>query len=75
METARLPTPHLTVFSGDPLGWPTFETVIENRATNMNEKMMYLQQYLSGPPKRIVEGYQFVQTGDAYEEAMLPDVQ
>ena len=73
METARLPTPHLTVFSGDPLGWPTwkvaFETVMEKRATNMNEKMMYLQQYLSGPPKRIVERYQFVQTGDACEEA------
>ena len=73
MEAARLPTPHLTVFSGDPLGWPTwkvaFETVIEKRATNTNEKMLYLLQYLSGPPKKIVEGYQFVQTGDAYEEA------
>ena len=73
MEAARLPTPHLTVFSGDPLGWPTwkvaFETVIEKRATNSNEKMLYLLQYLSGPPKKIVEGYQFVQAGDAYEEA------
>ena len=73
MEAARLPTPHLTVFSGDPLGWPTwkvaFETVIEKRATNTNEKMLYLLQYFSGPPKKIVEGYQFVQTGDAYEEA------
>ena len=73
MEAARLPTPHLTVFSGDPLGWPTwkvaFETVIEKRATNTNEKMLYLLQYLSGPPKKIVQGYQFVQTGDAYEEA------
>ena len=26
-------------------------------------------QFLSGPPKRIVEGYQFVQTQDAYREA------
>ena len=71
MEAARLPTPHLTVFSGDPLIWPTwkvaFETVIEKRATNMNEKMLYLLQYLLGPPKKIVEGYQFVPTGDAYD--------
>ena len=73
MEAARLPTPPLTVFSGDPLGWPTwkvaFETVIEKKATNTNEKMLYLLQHLSGPPKKIVEGYQFFQTGDAYEEA------
>ena len=71
MEAARLPMPLLTVFSGDPLGWLTwkfaFETVIEKRATNTNEKMLYLLQYLSGPPKKIVEGYQFVPTGNAYD--------
>ena len=33
----------------------------------MNEKMLYLLQYLLGPPKKIVEGYQFVPTGDAYD--------
>ena len=43
--------------------------MIEKRATNTNEKMLYLLQHLSGPPKKIVKGYQFVQTGDAYEEA------
>ena len=73
MEAARLATPHLTVFSGNPVDWPTwkvaFETVIEKRATNTNEKILYLLQYLSRPPKKIVEGYQFVQTGDAYAEA------
>ena len=73
MEAARLPTPNLTVFSGDPLDWPiwkvAFEAVIEKRAVNTNEKILYLLQYLSGPPKKIVEGYQFVQTGDAYIEA------
>ena len=43
--------------------------MIEKGATNTNEKMLYLLQYLSRSPKKIVEGYQFVQTGDAYEEA------
>lgn len=43
--------------------------MIEKKAINTNEKMLYLLQYLSGPPKKIVEGQQFVQTGDAYEEA------
>ena len=73
MEAARLPTPQLKVFNGDPLDWPTwkaaFETVIEKRTVNSNEKILYLLQFLSGPPKKIVEGYQFVQTQDAYREA------
>ena len=73
MEAARLPTPQLKVFNGDPLDWPTwkaaFETVIEKRTVNSNEKILYLLQFLSGPPKKIVEGYQFAQTQDAYREA------
>ena len=73
MEAARLPTPHLTIFSGNPLDWPTwkvsFETVLEKRTMNSNEKILYLLQYLSGAPKKIVEGYQFLKTADAYSEA------
>ena len=76
MEAARLPTPHLTIFSGNPLDWPTwkvsFETVIEKRSMNSNEKILYLLQYLSGTPKKIVEGYQFLKTADSYSEAKKP---
>ena len=43
--------------------------MIEKRTVNSNEKILYLLQFLSGPPKKIVEGYQFVQTQDAYREA------
>ena len=70
---ARMPPPQLTVFSGDPLTWPTwksaFETVIEKRAINSSEKILYLLQYLSGPPRKVVEGYQFVSMPNAYETA------
>ena len=73
MEAARLPAPNLTIFSGNPLDWPTwkvsFETVIEKTTMNSNEKILYLLQYLSGAPKKIVEGYQFLKTADAYSEA------
>ena len=69
MEAARLPTTRLTVFNGNPLDWHTFEDVIEKRTTNPNERILYLLQYLSGTPKKIVEGYQFVQTVGAYTEA------
>ena len=63
-EAARMPPPNLTVFTGNPLDWPTwksaFETVIEKRAINPSEKILYLLQYLAGAPKKVVEGYQFV---------------
>ncbi len=61
MEAARHPTPHLSIFSGNPLDWPTwkvsFETVIERRSMSSNEKILCLLQYPSASPKRIVKGY------------------
>ena len=73
MQTARMPLPNLTVFSGNPLDWPlwkgAFEAVIEKRAVTSGEKILYLLQYLSGPPKRVIEGYQYVQSPNAYTEA------
>ena len=72
-EAARMPPPNLTVFTGNPLDWPTwksaFETVIEKRAINPSEKILYLLQYLAGAPKKVVEGYQFVSSPDAYQTA------
>ena len=73
MEAGRLPTPSLKVFAGNALEWPTwkasFESVIEKRTTNASERILYLLQYLDGEPRKIVEGYQFVQTDRAYTEA------
>jgi hypothetical protein len=68
-----MPPPNLSVFTGNPLDWPTwksaFETVIEKRAINPSEKILYLLQYLSGAPRKVVEGYQFVSSPDAYRTA------
>ncbi|XP_020617947.1 uncharacterized protein LOC110055866 [Orbicella faveolata] len=33
------------------------------------KKILYLLQYLSGAPKKIVEGYQFLKTADVYSKA------
>ena len=72
-QAARMPPPNLSVFTGNPLDWPTwksaFETVIEKRATNPSEKILYLLQYLSGAPRKVVEGYQFLSSPDAYHTA------
>ena len=68
-----MPPPEVTIFNGDPLAWPTwksaFETVIERRAINSSERILYLLQYLSGSPRKVVEGHPFVSTPDAYETA------
>ena len=72
-QAARMPPPNLSVFTGNPLDWPTwksaFETVIEKRATNPSEKILYLLQYLSGVPRKVVEGYQFLSSPDVYQTA------
>ena len=72
-QAARMPPPNLTVFTGNPLDWPTwksaFETVVEKRAINPSEKILYLLQYLSGSPRKVVEGYQFLSSPDAYQTA------
>ena len=58
MQAARMPPPNLTIFSGNPIEWPTwktsFENIIERRAVSSSEKILYLLQYLSGPPRKIV---------------------
>ena len=72
-QAARMPPPNLTVFTGNPLDWPTwksaFETVVEERAINPSEKILYLLQYLSGSPRKVVECYQFLSSPDAYQTA------
>ena len=72
-QAARMPPPNLTVFTGNPLDWPTwksaFETVVEKRAINPSEKILYVLQYLSGSPRKVVEGYQFLSSPDAYQTA------
>ena len=73
MQASKLPPPQLRVFEGNPLEWPTwkaaFETVVEKRTTTDSERILYLQQYLSGEPRKIIEGYQFVPSPTAYQEA------
>ena len=42
---------------------------LENLHHNPSEKILYLLQYLAGAPKKVVEGYQFVSSPDAYQTA------
>ena len=42
-QATRMPPPNLTIFSGNPLDWPTwkgeFENIMEKRAINSSEQI------------------------------------
>lgn len=70
---SRLPPPEPGIFSGDPLSYPgwksTFHLLIERRGIPADERVHYLQRYLSGEAKEAVEGFLLLSTPGAYEDA------
>lgn len=73
MVLTRLPAPEPCVFSGDPLNfleWSTsFKTLIEKRCTNAADKLFYLQKYISGEARSVLEGTFFRKDAEAYDQA------
>ena len=71
--SARLPVPEPTVFTGDPLRYAdweaSFQALVHQKGIPAEERMHYLRKYLAGPAKEAVEGYFFVPSPYAYEEA------
>lgn len=69
----RLPIPEPVVFSGDPLrfnDWKmSFQTLIDRRAIQVNEKIYYLRKYVGGPAKTAIESYFLLGTESAYHAA------
>ena len=60
MDRNRLPVPTPTVFNGNPLDFlsfkKSFKTLIEDKGITAEEKIYYLQQYVTGPAKNAIEG-------------------
>ena len=69
----RLPAPEPPVFSGDPLKfieWSTsFKALIERRCTNPADRLFYLQKYISGEARSVLEGSFYRKDEDAYNQA------
>ena len=69
----RLPAPEPTVFSGDPMRYPSwkgaFQTLIDQRGIPPLERIYYLKRYLGGAALEAVEGFCLLTTADAYEQA------
>ena len=73
MILTRLPAPEPSVFSGDPLTfleWSTsFKALIERRCTNPADRLFYLQKYISGEARSVVEGSFYRKDDEAYDQA------
>ena len=73
ITVSRLPPPEPSVFSGDPLSYPSwrsaFQILIEQKKIPVSERLHYLKRYISGPVKDVIEGYFLLSTDTAYEEA------
>ena len=63
----------IPVFSGDPLQYPawnsSFRALIDSKPMDAQTKLNFLNQYLSGKPKQVVDQYLLIGTEDAYQSA------
>lgn len=73
MTLTRLPAPEPSVFSGDPLQfieWSTsFKALIERRCTNPADRLFYLQKYINGEARSVLEGSFYRKDEEAYNQA------
>ena len=59
MTISRLPPPEPSVFTGDPLSYPSwkaaFESLFEQKKMPTSERLHYLKRYVSGAVKDVIE--------------------
>ena len=71
--SGQLPKISIPVFNGDPLQYPawnsSFNALIDSKPMDAQAKLNFLNQYLSGKPKQVVEQYLLIGTDEAYQSA------
>ncbi len=71
--SSQLPKISVPVFNGDPLQYPlwrnSFSALIDNQPLDATTKLNYLNQYVSGKLKQLVEHYMLIGTDVAYVKA------
>ena len=69
----QLPKISIPIFNGDPLQYPawnsSFNALIDSKPMDAQAKLNFLNQYLSGKPKQVVEQYLLIGTDEAYQSA------
>ncbi|KAL0154219.1 hypothetical protein M9458_050473 [Cirrhinus mrigala] len=73
MALSRLPVPEPFVFFGDPLKFiewsTTFKALIERQCPNPADKLFYLQKYIDGEARSVLEGSFYRKDEQAYQQA------
>ena len=71
--SGQLPKISIPVFNGDPLQYPSwnssFNALIDSKPMDAQAKLNFLNQYLLGKPKQVVEQYLLIRTDEAYQSA------
>ena len=71
--SGQLPKISIPVFNGDPLQYPSwnssFNALIDSKPMDAQAKLNFLNQYLSGKPKQVVEQHLLIGTDEAYQSA------
>ena len=69
----QLPKISIPIFNGDSLQYPawnsSFNALIDSKPMDAQAKLNFLNQYLSGKPKQVVEQYLLIETDEAYQSA------
>lgn len=69
-----LPSRDIPVFDGDPLQFRSFirafQQGIDSKTDNMQDKLNYLEQYISGPPRQLVRSCLHMESSMGYRRAM-----
>ena len=70
---SQLPQRELSIFHGDPLQFrsfmKTFELTIESKTDDMQQRLLYLGQYTSGDPRKLVRSCMHLPPDQGYKEA------
>ncbi len=73
MGLSRFPVPEPFVFFGDPLKFiewsTTFKALIERQCLNPADRLFYLQKYIDGEARSILEGSFYRKDEQAYQQA------
>ena len=65
-----LPSHKLPTFSGDVMAFITaYETLIESKVDDSNERLYFLDQYTSGKAQELINGCLQMKGEDSYKEA------
>ena len=73
VASSQLPKIAVPLFSGDPLQYPlwrnSFTSLIDTQPLDPDTKLNYLNQYVTGKPKQLVEHFMLIGTEEAYNRA------